>query len=72
MNQGQTVTRCYIFLGSDKTGSSLALRETKLTWRSESPFLVGRIIHRRQGKLCFNLGNVQILLTIYTILVTSN
>ena len=68
MNQGQTVTRCNNILGSDKTGSALALRETKLTWRSESPFLVGRTVHRRQGKLCFNLRNVQILLTIHTII----
>ena len=58
------------FFGSDrhKTGSALALRETKLTWRSESPFLVGRIIHKRQGKLCFNLRNVQILVTLYTMI----
>lgn len=51
-----------------KTGSALALRETKLTWRSESPFLVGPIIHKRQGRLCFNLRNVQILVTLYTMI----
>ena len=70
MNQGQTVARCNTFFGSDrhKTGSALALRETKLTWRSESPFLVGPIIHKRQGRLCFNLRNVQILVTLYTMI----
>ena len=58
------------FFGSDrhKTGSAVALRETKLTWRSESPFLAGPIIHKRQGKLCFNLRNVQILVTLYTMI----
>ena len=70
MNQGQTVARCNTFFGSDrhKTGSALALRETKLTWRSESPFLVGPIIYKRQGRLCFNLKNVQILVTLYTMI----